>query len=473
MPFDQDESEARVYNLQTHTYTRSGRRAGLPALGGRRPEDLLGGPRAPDNSPLAALMLLAESASQLDTNGLEILGDLASQRPFDSDDGDEDEDADPEGSLPRGASRFRPKLTGGRGRGAAPGHRTHSPRYSKGHARSRAARAAAAALAAREREERLRLELAALEAILPTASGGSIAAPLQGARKRARKTLPEPYTWHQAMPRAAAHHPRLEAVARPLERAQSAAQLPAAEPAPADVDPLRAGEEGLEELPDKSRREGNAANPAAPGPTSNAAFLAALEAGGAGASLDGMYPMERCLRTLLVSSRVRRWCMHEWHYGALDRPWYLQNPLRDFLQHAGLGDVTHLARKEWSVLRAAIRGDRATRRFSRAFIREERIALRDWREDCRSVYQDMGNRPLSDLPPDVPLPLMVGELVTARHPKTRAIYDAKVLTVNRYVPGFVRAEFFFFLSSLFFSVQVECFSSLIIYGFATFPSPSL
>lgn len=45
----------------------------------------------------------------------------------------------------------------------------------------------------------------------------------------------------------------------------------------------------------------------------------------------------------------------------------------------------------------------------------------------------MGNRPLTELPPEVPLPLTVGEVVVARHPRTRALYDAKVLTVNRYV----------------------------------------
>lgn len=140
-----------------------------------------------------------------------MLGDLASQDLGDDDDDDEggeggggDEDDGSDGGGMRGGHgsdrpphpRPRPRPKASRG---GPGG---SPRFSRGHARSRAARAAAAALAAREREERQRQEMAALEAILPTASAGGIPAPLQGERKRARKSLPEPYVWHRGPPPA-------------------------------------------------------------------------------------------------------------------------------------------------------------------------------------------------------------------------------------------------------------------------------
>ena len=82
----------------------------------------------------------------------------------------------------------------------------------------------------------------------------------------------------------------------------------------------------------------------------------------------------------LGSSRVRRWCLFEWMYSAVDRPWFLHSPFQDFVQHLGLAPGQELTRAEWAMLRAGMRrpGERV-RRLSLAFLREERAKIKEYR----------------------------------------------------------------------------------------------
>jgi hypothetical protein len=79
------------------------------------------------------------------------------------------------------------------------------------------------------------------------------------------------------------------------------------------------------------------------------------------------------------------------------------------------------------------------RRLSLPFLREERQKLENNRKDVRTAYQRMApGAGASQAPhtnfavqhPTYPLPLHVGQRVTARHPRTRNIHDGQVLTVD-------------------------------------------
>ena len=96
---------------------------------------------------------------------------------------------------------------------------------------------------------------------------------------------------------------------------------------------------------------------------------------------EPMTPAELQLRHCL-SSRVRRWCGYEYHYSAIDRPWFLRNELQEFLHHLGIAHVTALTRTEWSIIRSAFG---KPRRFSAAYLADERAKLEAYRDQVRGL----------------------------------------------------------------------------------------
>ncbi|MEW5300816.1 MAG: hypothetical protein WDW36_003720 [Sanguina aurantia] len=154
---------------------------------------------------------------------------------------------------------------------------------------------------------------------------------------------------------------------------------------------------------------------------------------------DNGEPMSAAEATLrhCLSPRVRRWAMAEWHYSALDRPWFMRNELQECLTHMGLGHVTHLTRPEWGLVRGVFG---PPRRLSLAFLKEERVKLEAYREHVRGKHEEAGAG--AEVPPELPRPLRVGQEVTARHPGTRQLHDGQVLTAKggRYRVQFHRSE---------------------------------
>ncbi|WIA17880.1 hypothetical protein OEZ85_009380 [Tetradesmus obliquus] len=156
------------------------------------------------------------------------------------------------------------------------------------------------------------------------------------------------------------------------------------------------------------------------------------------ARVSEMYaPAEARLRHMVGSSALQRWAMYEWHYSAVDRPYFMRSEMQDLLDGLGLGHVTHLTRGEWSVLRCAAG---TPRRLSLAFLKQERHKLEAHRERVRAAYEAAGLG--MEVPPELPRPLKVAQAVVARHPGTRSLHDGIVLTIksSKYRVQFNRSE---------------------------------
>ncbi|KAG2443833.1 hypothetical protein HXX76_002176 [Chlamydomonas incerta] len=155
----------------------------------------------------------------------------------------------------------------------------------------------------------------------------------------------------------------------------------------------------------------------------------------AAAAAGGPPALELALRHSL-NTRVRRWAAYEFHYSALDRPWFMRNELMEFCQHMQL-PTNRLSRLEWSVLRSALG---RPRRLSAAFLREERLRLEGYRSHARVKYEEVGMG--LELPAELPRPLRVGQEVAARHPTSRQVHEGVILTAkhNKYKVSFLRSE---------------------------------
>ena len=68
--------------------------------------------------------------------------------------------------------------------------------------------------------------------------------------------------------------------------------------------------------------------------------------------------------------------------------------------------------------------------MSKRFLHEEREKLETYRNLVRKHYQDVRMGHLGGLPIDLPRPLMVGQRVIARHPKTKEHCKGSILTVD-------------------------------------------
>lgn len=133
------------------------------------------------------------------------------------------------------------------------------------------------------------------------------------------------------------------------------------------------------------------------------------------------------LSNCLSSDRVRRWCIFEWFYSAIDYPWFAKREFVEYLYHVGLGHVPRLTRVEWGVIRSSLG---KPRRFSEQFLKEEKEKLNQYRESVRAHYTELRAGIREGLPSDLARPLSVGQRVIALHPKTREIHDGSVLTVD-------------------------------------------
>ncbi|WZY79284.1 hypothetical protein YC2023_025668 [Brassica napus] len=130
--------------------------------------------------------------------------------------------------------------------------------------------------------------------------------------------------------------------------------------------------------------------------------------------------------TCLSCPLVRRRCIYEWFYSAIDYPWFAKMEFIDFLNHLGIG-TPRLTRLEWSVIKSSLG---RTRRFSEKFIQEERDKLKQYRESARNHYTELRAGAREVLPRDFAQPLSVGNRVIAIHPKKREVRDGKILTVE-------------------------------------------
>ncbi|XP_072981693.1 protein ALWAYS EARLY 3-like isoform X2 [Typha angustifolia] len=130
-----------------------------------------------------------------------------------------------------------------------------------------------------------------------------------------------------------------------------------------------------------------------------------------------------------LSSRIlRRWCVFEWFYSAIDYPWFAKSEFVEYLNHVRLGHVPRLTRVEWGVIRSSLG---KPRRLSKQFLQEEREKLVLYRESVRTHYAELLAGVREGLPTDLARPLSVGQRVIACHPKTREVHDGSVLTVDR------------------------------------------
>ncbi|KAJ0985772.1 hypothetical protein J5N97_004128 [Dioscorea zingiberensis] len=130
-----------------------------------------------------------------------------------------------------------------------------------------------------------------------------------------------------------------------------------------------------------------------------------------------------CVGSLLL----RRWCVYEWFYSAIDYPWFARSEFVEYLNHVRLGHIPRLTRVEWGVIRSSLG---KPRRFSDHFLQEEREKLEQYRESVRTHYSELRSGVRDGLPTDLARPLSVGQRVIAYHPKTREIHDGSILTVD-------------------------------------------
>lgn len=150
---------------------------------------------------------------------------------------------------------------------------------------------------------------------------------------------------------------------------------------------------------------------------------------------------ERLHERLMMATTglARRFCYYEWFYPTVDQPYLRRNDFFECLAELGFGEVTHLTRLEWGVLRQKMG---RPRRFSPAFIRQERRKLHEYRRDVRSLQQGRVPKRGRDLPQLVPPKLAVGQQVIVFHPVLKELLVGSILTMDgaQYRVQFERPE---------------------------------
>ncbi|KAH9608431.1 hypothetical protein KSS87_013207, partial [Heliosperma pusillum] len=144
-------------------------------------------------------------------------------------------------------------------------------------------------------------------------------------------------------------------------------------------------------------------------------------------SLDNIDRFKEKLSNCLSNYRVRRWCVCEWFYSAIDYPWFAKSEFIEYLYHVGLGHVPRLTRVEWGVIRSSLG---KPRRFSEQFMNEEKEKLNYYRESVRHHYTELSMGKREGLPADLARPLTVGQRVISIHPQTREVHNGSILTVD-------------------------------------------
>ncbi|XP_050216536.1 protein ALWAYS EARLY 3 isoform X2 [Mercurialis annua] len=142
---------------------------------------------------------------------------------------------------------------------------------------------------------------------------------------------------------------------------------------------------------------------------------------------DSTRSLQKKLSNCLSWYQVRRWCIFEWFYSAIDYPWFAKREFVEYLDHVGLGHIPRLTRVEWGVIRSSLG---KPRRFSEQFLKEEKEKLNQYRQSVRKHYTELRAGTRDGLPTDLARPLSVGQRIIALHPRTREILDGSVLTVD-------------------------------------------
>ncbi|KAF0900420.1 hypothetical protein E2562_031596 [Oryza meyeriana var. granulata] len=143
--------------------------------------------------------------------------------------------------------------------------------------------------------------------------------------------------------------------------------------------------------------------------------------------VNNVIDLKDSLSHCLSSRLLRRWCMFEWFYSAIDFPWFEKSEFVEYLNHVKLGHVPRLTRVEWGVIRSSLG---KPRRLSKQFLQEEREKLAQYRESVRQHYAELRSGVQEGLPTDLARPLGVGQRVIACHPRTRELHDGNVLNVD-------------------------------------------
>lgn len=121
------------------------------------------------------------------------------------------------------------------------------------------------------------------------------------------------------------------------------------------------------------------------------------------------------LRNLLKLPKAHKWVCYEWFYSNIDRCLFSgENDFSICLKESFPALKTReLTRVEWTKIRRMMG---KPRRCSQAFFNEERLELEKKRKKIRALQQrkasDMSS--FKDLPPEVPMQLVIGTKVTAR-----------------------------------------------------------
>ncbi|ONM29082.1 Protein ALWAYS EARLY 3 [Zea mays] len=144
-------------------------------------------------------------------------------------------------------------------------------------------------------------------------------------------------------------------------------------------------------------------------------------------SVNNVIDLKDKLSHCLSSRLLRRWCMFEWFYSAIDYPWFAKSEFVEYLNHVKLGHVPRLTRVEWGVIRSSLG---KPRRLSKQFLHEEREKLSQYRDSVRQHYAELRSGVREGLPTDLARPLAVGQRVIACHPRTRELHDGNILTVD-------------------------------------------
>lgn len=120
------------------------------------------------------------------------------------------------------------------------------------------------------------------------------------------------------------------------------------------------------------------------------------------------------LRTLLKLPKAHKWVCYEWFYANIDQPLFLgENDFELYLRESFPSLKTRLLRKvEWNKIRRLMG---KPRRCSASFFAEERAMLNSKRNKIRLLQQQkaVDINQYKDLPPNIPLSLVIGAKVTA------------------------------------------------------------
>lgn len=117
------------------------------------------------------------------------------------------------------------------------------------------------------------------------------------------------------------------------------------------------------------------------------------------------------------SQKFQRWCVFEYFYAAVDRPYFMQEEFSQCMVHCGFGEVKTLPRRAWTFVRKKMG---KPRRLSRNFLAAERQKLRLYRSRARVSQSQQGMSSASRL--------REGQVVTVLLPESMQFHQGTVLS---------------------------------------------